>query len=485
MPTHLTTDTTIDDLLPSQTGNSGKFLKTNGTVASWDTASGSGDTSTNTSSSVDSEVVLFSGTGGKTLKRASGTGVAHLTSGVLSASNVTESEITLADNTTNDVSTSKHGFLPKLPTATGKYLKDDLTWGTPATSTAWGGITGTLSSQTDLQTALDNRLKIDASNGPLTKQTIIPDVNYLHLKQSLNMYGMGDSITYLGIANLSPFLNNLTGTTWTVNNKGVNGETTTQMEARFNTDVITPGNAKVVTILGGVNDAALDVAVATTESKLQSMYTAAHNEGIIVVALTITPWKGSSLWSSARQTAIETINNWIKNTATNIDYIIDTYELLEDPNTAQTLLAAYDSGDHIHLSTAGKDVMWEYVYKNVVWPGYTLEITNDTTLSGTNTGDQTLPTDATIVTTDVTTNNASTSKHGWFPKLPTPTGLYLKDDLSWGTPTSSIPDTLQTKNSIGANTTLTGGYSSYVPQFLEVGDTYTYEVGLQSYLEIG
>lgn len=37
------------------------------------------------SSSIDSEVALFSGTGGKTIKRASATGIAKLTSGVLSA----------------------------------------------------------------------------------------------------------------------------------------------------------------------------------------------------------------------------------------------------------------------------------------------------------------------------------------------------------------------------------------------------------------
>ncbi len=47
------------------------------------------------SSSVDSEVALFSGTGGKTIKRASATGVAKLTSGVLSAANVNlASEVT-------------------------------------------------------------------------------------------------------------------------------------------------------------------------------------------------------------------------------------------------------------------------------------------------------------------------------------------------------------------------------------------------------
>lgn len=46
---------------------------------------GTGDASTNTATSVDSEVTLFSGTTGKLLKRATITGLAKLTSGVLSA----------------------------------------------------------------------------------------------------------------------------------------------------------------------------------------------------------------------------------------------------------------------------------------------------------------------------------------------------------------------------------------------------------------
>lgn len=48
------------------------------------TATGSGDASTNTSSSVVSEVALFADTTGKLLKRATGSGLAVLTSGVLS-----------------------------------------------------------------------------------------------------------------------------------------------------------------------------------------------------------------------------------------------------------------------------------------------------------------------------------------------------------------------------------------------------------------
>jgi hypothetical protein len=46
---------------------------------------GGGDASTNTAVAVDGEVAVFSGTGGKTLKRGTGTGIAKVTAGVLSA----------------------------------------------------------------------------------------------------------------------------------------------------------------------------------------------------------------------------------------------------------------------------------------------------------------------------------------------------------------------------------------------------------------
>jgi hypothetical protein len=48
-------------------------------------AAAGGDASTNTASSVDSEIVLFSGAGGKTLKRATTTGLVKAASGVIAA----------------------------------------------------------------------------------------------------------------------------------------------------------------------------------------------------------------------------------------------------------------------------------------------------------------------------------------------------------------------------------------------------------------
>lgn len=65
----ITTDAATDTITIAATGGGG---------------GGGGDVSSNTAVSVDGEVALFSGTLGKTIKRATGTGIAKLTSGVLS-----------------------------------------------------------------------------------------------------------------------------------------------------------------------------------------------------------------------------------------------------------------------------------------------------------------------------------------------------------------------------------------------------------------
>jgi hypothetical protein len=45
---------------------------------------------------------------------------------------ITEAQQSLSDNTTNDVSTSKHGYVPKAPNDTTKFLRGDASWAVSA-----------------------------------------------------------------------------------------------------------------------------------------------------------------------------------------------------------------------------------------------------------------------------------------------------------------------------------------------------------------
>ena len=58
-----------------------------------------------------------------------------------------------------------------------------------------------------------------------------------------------------------------------------------------------------------------------------------------------------------------------------------------------------------------------------------------TTLSGSNTGDQTIS-DATISLTDITTNNVSTSKHGFAPKAPNDATKFLDGTGAYSSPSA-------------------------------------------------
>jgi lysophospholipase L1-like esterase len=182
------------------------------------------------------------------------------------------------------------------------------------------------------------------------------------------VYCFGDSLTFgagSGDMNMTHKLQDHLGELWNINQAGISGNTTTQMIARLDADVLDYNNAEYVTVWAGINDVHDDDSAADIQTNLQTIYSAISDAGAKVIAIYMTPFKTSSGWTADRQTVVDAVNAWITASATDVDYIIDAYTLLE--NVADTLDAAYDAGDHIHLDQDGYFAVADEVFSNVTW----------------------------------------------------------------------------------------------------------------------
>jgi lysophospholipase L1-like esterase len=183
---------------------------------------------------------------------------------------------------------------------------------------------------------------------------------FVRRSRARTIVAMGDSLTYNG--RYESTLLSLLGAGWTITNKGTSGQKTSQMLERFTTDVIDLAPGYVI-IWGGVND--LFSSIATTTSNLAAMYLAAQNANIKVISVNISPCGGVVYEGENTQTWLQTINSWIATPAENTDYRVDVYSALKDPDNLTHLLSTYDSGDHMHLSNAGYDVVANAIHDAV------------------------------------------------------------------------------------------------------------------------
>jgi hypothetical protein len=164
---------------------------------------GGGDASTNTSASVDSEVVLFSGTAGKTLKRATGSGLAKLTAGVLGTATAGTdyvapggTDIPVADGGTN--ASTAAGARTNLGLVIGTNVQAwDADLDTWATKTA---PSGTVVGTTDTQTISGKRITPRVGS---TASSATPTIN----TDNVDMFG----ITALTV-DITSMTTNLSGT---------------------------------------------------------------------------------------------------------------------------------------------------------------------------------------------------------------------------------------------------------------------------------
>jgi len=143
-------------------------------------------------------------------------------------------------------------------------------------------------------------------------------------------------------------------------------------QARFDRDVLSQSGVKYVIVLEGVNDlgmltrdapvteAAHDDLVARIKAAYLQMIAKAHSHGLKIYGGTITPFMGMDYYhpDTLNEADRQAVNSWIR-TSGAFDAVIDFDAALRDPARPDRLSPAYDSGDHLHPSSAGYKAMAE------------------------------------------------------------------------------------------------------------------------------
>jgi lysophospholipase L1-like esterase len=139
--------------------------------------------------------------------------------------------------------------------------------------------------------------------------------------------------------------------------------------ARFDRDVLSQAGVGYVVLLEGINDlghAGTSAPASETVSSddviagMTQIIERAHEKGMKVIGCTILPFEGAAYFSAEREVKRKAINEWIRN-GKRFDGVVDFDKATRDPEHPDHILAAYDSGDHLHPADAGYKAMGEAI----------------------------------------------------------------------------------------------------------------------------
>ncbi len=162
-------------------------------------------------------------------------------------------------------------------------------------------------------------------------------------------------ITTLGILNLGIGNNRVT----------VPGGFGTLAKERFDRDILGQAGVKKVIIFEGVNDIGAARGNSETIARqliecYQAMIKKAKAHQMKVYLATITPFRGAGYYTPFHEAARQTVNEWIRSQAKNVNGILDFAKLLQDPMDDRRMKREYQSGDWLHPNPAGYKLMGEY-----------------------------------------------------------------------------------------------------------------------------
>jgi lysophospholipase L1-like esterase len=138
--------------------------------------------------------------------------------------------------------------------------------------------------------------------------------------------------------------------------------------ARFDRDVLGQAEVRFVIVLEGINDIGTsstlgDLTADQITAGLQQLVRRAHARDLKIFGATLTPFEGTTIpgyFSTQGEMKREAINEFIRTSGT-FDDVIDFDKVVLDPNHPTQLLAAYDSGDHLHPNDAGYKAMGDAI----------------------------------------------------------------------------------------------------------------------------
>lgn len=132
---------------------------------------------------------------------------------------------------------------------------------------------------------------------------------------------------------------------------------------RFDRDVLNQSGVKWLIILEGVNDLGQtpdSISAAKVAENLIAAYSQmidrAHENGIFVYGATILPFDKSFYHEDYRQTARNTVNNWIRNSG-RFDAVIDFDKTMRNPEDTLTIKSDLHDGDFLHPNEKGYVIM--------------------------------------------------------------------------------------------------------------------------------
>jgi lysophospholipase L1-like esterase len=137
--------------------------------------------------------------------------------------------------------------------------------------------------------------------------------------------------------------------------------------SRFERDVLGATKVRWLIIFEGINDIGqIQSAEAATKvandliAAYEQMMDRAHAKDIKVYGATLLPFGGSFYDTAFRESARNTVNEWIRSSG-RFDAVIDLDAALRDPENPLRLLPAADTGDHLHPNETGHRMMAEAV----------------------------------------------------------------------------------------------------------------------------